>query len=74
MKHQVNKKVKGQREVCKCNSSIFFFFLFSNGQKAKLRSIFRYYDYLDNDNALDGKLIISRQVLYSMLCCLVNTS
>ena len=52
----------------------FFFYFFSNGQKAKLRSIFRYYDYLDNDNALDGKLIISRQVLYLMLCCLVNTS
>lgn len=41
---------------------------FSNGQKAKLRSIFRYYDYLDTENALDGKLIISRQVLYISHC------
>ncbi|KOX67874.1 Poly(ADP-ribose) glycohydrolase [Melipona quadrifasciata] len=47
------------------NFTNFFKHLFNNGQKAKLRSIFRYYDYLDNDNALDGKLIISRQVMVS---------
>ena len=52
----------------KCNSVLFFFF--SNGQKAKLRSIFRYYDYLDTENALDGKLIISRQVLYAIISML----
>lgn len=49
----------------KCNFVLFF----SNGQKAKLRSIFRYYDYLDTENALDGKLIISRQVLYMISQC-----
>ncbi|KAK9299293.1 hypothetical protein QLX08_007647 [Tetragonisca angustula] len=47
------------------NFTNFFKHLHHNGQKAKLRSIFRYYDYLDNDNALDGKLIISRQVMVS---------
>ncbi|KAK1126603.1 hypothetical protein K0M31_004232 [Melipona bicolor] len=47
------------------NFTNFFKHLYNNGQKAKLRSIFRYYDYLDNDNALDGKLIISRQVMVS---------
>lgn len=47
------------------NFTNFFKHLHNNGQKAKLRSIFRYYDYLDTENALDGKLIISRQVMTS---------
>ncbi|XP_043592405.1 uncharacterized protein LOC122572010 isoform X1 [Bombus pyrosoma] len=47
------------------NFTNFFKHLHNNGQKAKLRSIFRYYDYLDTENALDGKLIISRQVMIS---------
>ncbi|CAL7942886.1 unnamed protein product [Xylocopa violacea] len=47
------------------NFTNFFKHLHNNGQKAKLRSIFRYYDYLDNENALEGKLIISRQVMTS---------
>ncbi|XP_017765368.1 PREDICTED: uncharacterized protein LOC108554567 isoform X3 [Eufriesea mexicana] len=45
------------------NFTNFFKHLHNNGQKAKLRSIFSYYDYLDTENALDGKLIISRQWL-----------
>ncbi|KOC70768.1 Poly(ADP-ribose) glycohydrolase [Habropoda laboriosa] len=47
------------------NFTNFFKHLHNNGQKAKLRSIFRYYDYLDTENALDGKLVISRQVMTS---------
>lgn len=33
-----------------------------NAQKAKLKSIFHYYNYLETEQALDGRLIISRQV------------
>ncbi|XP_076662626.1 uncharacterized protein LOC143365911 isoform X4 [Halictus rubicundus] len=47
------------------NFTNFFKHLRNNGQKAKLRSIFHYYDYLEMENALDGKLVISRQVMTS---------
>ncbi|XP_076547457.1 uncharacterized protein LOC117608472 isoform X2 [Osmia lignaria lignaria] len=47
------------------NFTNFFKYLHNNGQKAKLRSIFHYYDYLEAENALDGKLVISRQVMTS---------
>ncbi|XP_076228660.1 uncharacterized protein LOC116433644 isoform X3 [Nomia melanderi] len=47
------------------NFTNFFKHLRNNGQKAKLKSIFHYYDYLDTENALDGKLVISRQVMTS---------
>nr|XP_033331433.1 uncharacterized protein LOC117223321 isoform X5 [Megalopta genalis] len=47
------------------NFTNFFKHLRNNGQKAKLKSIFHYYDYLEKENALDGKLVISRQVMTS---------
>ncbi|XP_076685378.1 uncharacterized protein LOC143377687 isoform X2 [Andrena cerasifolii] len=47
------------------NFTNFFKHLCNNGQKAKLKSIFHYYDYLDTENALSGKLVISRQVMAS---------
>ncbi|XP_078039059.1 uncharacterized protein LOC144471154 isoform X2 [Augochlora pura] len=47
------------------NFTNFFKHLRNNGQKAKLKSIFHYYDYLEKENALDGKLVISRQVMSS---------
>ncbi|XP_076175355.1 uncharacterized protein LOC143150746 isoform X3 [Ptiloglossa arizonensis] len=47
------------------NFTNFFKHLHNNGQKAKLKSIFHYYDYLETENALDGKLVISRQVMTS---------
>ncbi|XP_024937385.1 uncharacterized protein LOC107264243 isoform X2 [Cephus cinctus] len=47
------------------NFTNFFKELHSNGQKAKLRSIFHYFDYLENEQALEGKLVISRQVMTS---------
>ncbi|XP_015179358.1 PREDICTED: uncharacterized protein LOC107067927 isoform X1 [Polistes dominula] len=47
------------------NFTNFFKHLHTNCQKAKLRSIFRYYDYLENEDALDGRVIISRQVMTS---------
>ncbi|XP_076282609.1 uncharacterized protein LOC143210048 isoform X2 [Lasioglossum baleicum] len=47
------------------NFTNFFKHLRNNGQKAKLRSLFHYYDYLETENALDGKLVISRQVMTS---------
>ncbi|XP_043263876.1 uncharacterized protein LOC122404047 isoform X3 [Colletes gigas] len=47
------------------NFTNFFKHLRNNGQKAKLKSIFHYYDYLETESALDGKLVISRQVMTS---------
>ncbi|KAL0128351.1 hypothetical protein PUN28_003560 [Cardiocondyla obscurior] len=47
------------------NFTNFFRHLHKNAQKAKLRSIFHYYNYLETDHALDGRLIISRQVMTS---------
>ncbi|KZC05097.1 Poly(ADP-ribose) glycohydrolase [Dufourea novaeangliae] len=47
------------------NFTNFFKHLRNNGQKAKLKSIFHYYDYLETENALDGKLVVSRQVMTS---------
>ncbi|KAK2579661.1 hypothetical protein KPH14_011584 [Odynerus spinipes] len=47
------------------NFTNFFKHLHTNCQKAKLRSIFRYYDYLESEGALEGRLIISRQVMTS---------
>ncbi|XP_014616233.1 PREDICTED: uncharacterized protein LOC106793633 isoform X2 [Polistes canadensis] len=47
------------------NFTNFFKHLHTNCQKAKLRSIFRYYDYLENEDALDGRVTISRQVMTS---------
>ncbi|XP_076246440.1 uncharacterized protein LOC143186630 isoform X2 [Calliopsis andreniformis] len=47
------------------NFTNFFKYLHRNGQRAKLKSIFHYYDYLENANALEGKLVISRQVMTS---------
>ncbi|XP_043667791.1 uncharacterized protein LOC122628947 isoform X1 [Vespula pensylvanica] len=47
------------------NFTNFFKHLHTNCQKAKLKSIFHYYDYLENEGALDGRVIISRQVMTS---------
>ncbi|XP_011250787.1 uncharacterized protein LOC105247989 isoform X1 [Camponotus floridanus] len=47
------------------NFTNFFRHLYKNAQKAKLKSIFHYYNYLDTEHALDGRLIISRQVMTS---------
>ncbi|XP_011691183.1 PREDICTED: uncharacterized protein LOC105452060 isoform X2 [Wasmannia auropunctata] len=47
------------------NFTNFFRHLHKNVQKAKLRSIFHYYNYLETEHALDGRLIISRQVMTS---------
>ncbi|XP_011879777.1 PREDICTED: uncharacterized protein LOC105568585 isoform X3 [Vollenhovia emeryi] len=47
------------------NFTNFFRHLHKNAQKAKLRSIFHYYNYLETEHALDGRLIISRQVMTS---------
>ncbi|XP_066582543.1 uncharacterized protein [Prorops nasuta] len=47
------------------NFSNFFKHLHEKGQKAKLRSIFHYFDFLQVEHALDGRVIISRQVMTS---------
>ncbi|XP_050456286.1 uncharacterized protein LOC126854010 isoform X7 [Cataglyphis hispanica] len=47
------------------NFTNFFRHLYKNAQKAKLKSIFHYYNYLETEHALDGRLIISRQVMTS---------
>ncbi|RLU21970.1 hypothetical protein DMN91_006349 [Ooceraea biroi] len=47
------------------NFTNFFRHLYKNTQKAKLKSIFHYYNYLETEHALDGRLIISRQVMMS---------
>ncbi|XP_070150861.1 uncharacterized protein [Polyergus mexicanus] len=47
------------------NFTNFFRHLYKNAQKAKLKSIFHYYNYLETEHALDGCLIISRQVMTS---------
>ncbi|XP_012218074.1 uncharacterized protein [Linepithema humile] len=47
------------------NFTNFFRHLHKNAQKAKLKSIFHYYNYLEMEQALDGRLIISRQVMTS---------
>ncbi|KYN15793.1 Poly(ADP-ribose) glycohydrolase [Trachymyrmex cornetzi] len=47
------------------NFTNFFRHLNKNAQKAKLKSIFYYYNYLETEHALDGRLIISRQVMTS---------
>ncbi|XP_046412466.1 uncharacterized protein LOC124175895 isoform X3 [Neodiprion fabricii] len=47
------------------NFTNFFKHLHINSQKAKLRSIFAYFDFLDEESALDGKLVVSRQVMTS---------
>ncbi|KAL6255201.1 hypothetical protein P5V15_013539 [Pogonomyrmex californicus] len=47
------------------NFTNFFKHLHKNAQKAKLRSIFHYYNYLETEHAFDGRLIISRQVMTS---------
>lgn len=47
------------------NFTNFFNNLHLNSQKAKLRCIFNYFDSLDMENALDGKITISRQVMTS---------
>ncbi|KYQ50989.1 Poly(ADP-ribose) glycohydrolase [Trachymyrmex zeteki] len=47
------------------NFTNFFRHLHKNAQKAKLKSIFHYYNYLETEQALDGRLIISRQVMTS---------
>ncbi|XP_031787311.1 uncharacterized protein LOC100122895 isoform X4 [Nasonia vitripennis] len=49
------------------NFTNFFKHLHLKSQKAKLRGIFQYFDYLDSrgEKALDGNLLISRQVLLS---------
>ncbi|KYN32482.1 Poly(ADP-ribose) glycohydrolase [Trachymyrmex septentrionalis] len=47
------------------NFTNFFRYLHKNAQKAKLKSIFHYYNYLETEHALDGCLIISRQVMTS---------
>ncbi|KYM89815.1 Poly(ADP-ribose) glycohydrolase [Atta colombica] len=47
------------------NFTNFFRHLHKNAQKAKLKSIFHYYNYLETEHALDGRLIISRQVMTS---------
>ncbi|XP_020289730.1 uncharacterized protein LOC109857629 isoform X2 [Pseudomyrmex gracilis] len=47
------------------NFTNFFRHLHKNAQKAKLKSIFHYYNYLETEHALDGCLIISRQVMTS---------
>ncbi|XP_014471645.1 PREDICTED: uncharacterized protein LOC106742842 isoform X2 [Dinoponera quadriceps] len=45
------------------NFTNFFRHLHKNAQKAKLKSIFHYYNYLETEHALDGRLVISRQVM-----------
>ncbi|XP_043480627.1 uncharacterized protein LOC122510220 isoform X2 [Leptopilina heterotoma] len=47
------------------NFTHFFRNLHLNSQKAKLRCIFNYFDYLEKENALEGKITISRQVMTS---------
>ncbi|XP_033219409.1 uncharacterized protein LOC117174413 isoform X2 [Belonocnema kinseyi] len=47
------------------NFTNFFKKLDLNCQKAKLRSIFSYFDFLDTENSLDGRITISRQVMTS---------
>ncbi|XP_032682695.1 uncharacterized protein LOC116849547 isoform X1 [Odontomachus brunneus] len=47
------------------NFTNFFRHLHKNAQKAKLKSIFHYYNYLETEHALDGRLVISRQVMTS---------
>ncbi|XP_048514180.1 uncharacterized protein LOC105689719 isoform X2 [Athalia rosae] len=47
------------------NFTNFFKYLHMNSQKAKLRSIFAYFNFLSEDTSLDGQLIISRQVMSS---------
>ncbi|XP_023247762.1 poly(ADP-ribose) glycohydrolase-like, partial [Copidosoma floridanum] len=49
------------------NFTNFFKHLHLNSQKAKLRGIFQYFDYLDSggEKVLDGQLLISRQVMLS---------
>ncbi|OXU28965.1 hypothetical protein TSAR_015795 [Trichomalopsis sarcophagae] len=49
------------------NFTNFFKHLHLKSQKAKLRGIFQYFDYLDSrgEKALDGNLLISRQILPS---------
>ncbi|KAL7302535.1 hypothetical protein TKK_0005173 [Trichogramma kaykai] len=47
------------------NFTGFFKHLLLPSQQAKLRCLFRYFDYLDQPGATEGKLLISRQVLKS---------
>lgn len=36
--------------------------MFRNCQKAKLRSILQYFEFLENESALEGRMVVSRQV------------
>ncbi|CAB0040647.1 unnamed protein product [Trichogramma brassicae] len=47
------------------NFTGFFKHLLLPSQQAKLRCLFRYFDYLDQPGATEGKILISRQVLKS---------
>ncbi|XP_012272786.1 uncharacterized protein LOC105695623 isoform X2 [Orussus abietinus] len=47
------------------NFTNFFKNLHLAAQKAKLRSIFQYFDFLETEHALEGRLIVSRQVMTS---------
>ncbi|XP_043288041.1 uncharacterized protein [Venturia canescens] len=47
------------------NFTHFFKYLHLNSQKAKLRSILHYFDYLETESALEGRMIVSRQVMTS---------
>ncbi|KAK0180251.1 hypothetical protein PV327_005916 [Microctonus hyperodae] len=47
------------------NFTNFFKYLHLNSQKAKIRSIFQYFNYLENESTLDGRMIVSRQVMTS---------
>ncbi|XP_057330100.1 uncharacterized protein LOC130670696 isoform X2 [Microplitis mediator] len=47
------------------NFTNFFKNLHQNSQKIKLQSILQYFDFLESDGALEGRMIVSRQVMTS---------
>jgi len=54
------------RAFVKDNNKFITLLFFRDAQKAKLKSIFYYYNYLETEHALDGHLIISRQVFFAI--------
>jgi len=54
------------RAFVKDNNKFLTSLFFRDTQKAKLKSIFHYYNYLETEHALEGHLIISRQVFFAI--------
>ncbi|CAG5101746.1 Similar to Parg: Poly(ADP-ribose) glycohydrolase (Rattus norvegicus), partial [Cotesia congregata] len=47
------------------NFTNFFKYLHLNSQKIKLQSILQYFEFLETDGALEGRMLVSRQVMTS---------